>query len=257
MTPLFWLAVALGVAALAAVAWVVLRLVLRRMVEDRLAHFQSRQADRHLEEIQAMYDQMRGWRHDYHNHIQTMKAHLALGRTDQLDAYLDQLDADLDRVDMVVKTGNLAADAILNGKLSLARQQDIALHAKAYLPPQLPIGQLELSVILGNLLDNAIEACARVQPPSDRFLRLYLDVIKGRQLYLSISNACAGTRRENGRFLTSKREAGHGLGLARVDAVVKRCGGWVNRQYEPGVFATEVFLPLPEGVDGVDVPASG
>lgn len=239
----------LAAAALLAAAAFGLRALLRRMVEKQIAAFQGEMADRYLAEVQTVYRQMRGWRHDYHNHIQSMKACLAMEAYQRLETYLDQLDSDLTAVDTVLKSGNLAVDAVLNSKLTLARARNIAITAKARVPAQLPFGQVELGIILGNLLDNALEACEQVQPAEKRFLRLYLDVIRGGQLYFSLSNACGEVRRRDGQFVTRKAGDWHGLGLARVDAVVRRAGGWVNRQYEPGVFATEVFLPLPQEED--------
>lgn len=63
-----------------------------------------------------MYRQIRGWRHDYRNHIQVLKAFAAKGDMDAIRAYLDELDTDLNTVDTVVKTGNAMADAILNSQ---------------------------------------------------------------------------------------------------------------------------------------------
>lgn len=67
-----------------------------------------------------MYRQIRGWRHDYRNHIQTMKAYAAAEDWDAIRRYLDLLDEDLTTVDTVLKTGNPMTDAILNSKISLA-----------------------------------------------------------------------------------------------------------------------------------------
>src|SRR5699024_5092343 len=95
------------------------------------------------------------------NHIQVMKAHMALGQMEALSGYLDALEQELSRVDAYVKSGNLMIDAILNSKLSLARQQEISLHCTATLPERLSISDVDLYVILGNMLVNAIEACEK------------------------------------------------------------------------------------------------
>ena len=78
-----------------------------------------------------MYAKMRGWRHDYRHHIQTMKVHAAHGELNEISAYLDMLDDDLTNVETVVKTGNRMADAVLNSKLSLAAEREIKVKAKA------------------------------------------------------------------------------------------------------------------------------
>ena len=105
--------------------------------ERSAERFQQDVLTHQYEEIRTIYTNMRGWRHDYHNHLQVIKAQLALGETEQLQRYLDELEQDLDRVDSWIKSGNLMADAILNSKLSLAQQKKIAVNCKARLPETL------------------------------------------------------------------------------------------------------------------------
>ena len=215
-----------------------------RLVDRRIAAFQNDAIARHCDEVQNIYSQMRGWRHDHHNHIQAMKAYLALGQTDRLSAYLGDLDEDLRTVDTILKTGNVMMDAILNSKLSLARTKNIAVNAKAAVPENLHISEIDLCVIVGNLLDNAMEACIRLPDPSQRFLRVYIGVMK-RELYICVTNAMTGPVKRHGTtYLSTKDSLSHGFGLMRVDRIVDKYAGYVNRQHEEGVFATEIMLPL-------------
>lgn len=220
-----------------------------RLVDRRISHYQSDLLQKHCEEVENMYRQTRGWRHDYHNHIQSMKAYLAMGETDRLGEYLDRLDEDLTTVDTVVKTGNVMIDAVLNSKLSLAKNKHIAVEAKAIVPSRLDISEIELSLIIGNLMDNAMEACLRIEEESERFIRVYIDVLKG-QLYIYVMNAVNGRpvkgREENRqvRYLSNKEGRSHGFGLMRIDRAVERCKGYIDRQDEDNVFATEILLPL-------------
>lgn len=215
-----------------------------RKMERRLAAYQRDLMEKHCEEVENMYRQTRGWRHDYRNHIQTMKAYLSMGQYEELADYLDQLDEDLNQVDTVIKTGNVMVDAVLNSKISVARAKQIAVEAKATVPQQLSVAEVDLCVILGNLLDNAIEACMRISQESRRFIRIYIDVLQG-QLYLYVLNATAGElRRQGGGYLSTKTSREHGYGLMRMDRVVEKYHGYLERQDEEGVFATEVLLPL-------------
>ena len=234
-----------AVLLLAAIVWLLRRWFLS-LVDRRTLEYQSDLLEKHCEEVQNMYRQTRGWRHDYHNHIQTMKAHLAMGRLEELDQYLSELDQDLLTVDTVIKTGNVMIDAVLNSKISLARQRGIAVDAKAIVPKELDtsISEVDLSLIIGNLMDNAMEACMRVDDPGQRFIRVYIDILKG-QLYIYVMNATAGELRRVGRvYETLKNSRHHGFGLMRIDKVVDRYHGYLERENEEGVFATEVLLPL-------------
>lgn len=216
--------------------------LLGRKLNRRMAAFQDELLAKHVEEVEHVYQQMRGWRHDYHNHLQTIKAYRALGQEKELDGYLDLLEQDLTQVDTVLKSGNVKVDAILNSKLSLAKARDIQVTAKAVVPKSLSLSEVDLCVILGNLLDNAIEACLQLPDQEQRFIRVYLD-LKGDNLYLCITNAAQVVEKRNGRYISHKGE-NHGFGLFRVDRLVEKHRGYLKRADEEGAFTCEVLLPL-------------
>lgn len=221
-------------------------LILGPIIDRRIAAFQSDVLKVHCEEVENSYSQMRAWRHAYHNHIQTM---LALSDDpESLRAYLIKLDGDLTSVDTVLKTGNVMVDAILNSKLSLIRSKDIPVNAKAVVPEKLPFSEIDLCILIGNLLDNALESCCRFEDPGESFIRVYVAVMK-QQLYISVTNSVSGRPVKRGRsYPSTKRAPGHGFGLAQIDRLAEKNGGYVNRQSEEGVFATEVMLPLAPAV---------
>ncbi len=234
---LFAAAISLTGIVFAARAW------LYRFIDGRITVYQNDLLIKHYEEVQNIYRDMRGWKHDYHNHIQTMKAYRKLGENTKLDEYLDCLDNDLTRVDTLIKSGNIMVDAILNSKLSLAKDKKINVNAKAVVPLKLSISEIDLCIILGNLLDNATEACLKLINEDDRHIRVYID-IKRDQLYISVTNTSGGiVHKQIGRYLSIK-DGNHGFGLMRVDRLVDKYGGYINRRDEEGAFSTEILLPI-------------
>lgn len=219
-----------------------MNLLFGKMIDRRIAEYQNDLITKHCEEVQNIYKTMRGWRHDYHNHIQTL---LALsGDEEKVREYLLTLNDDLTQVDTVLKTGNVMVDAILNSKLSLIKSKNITVNAKATVPSELKVSEIDLCVMIGNLLDNAMEACLRQPEGEHRFIRVFIGVFKD-QLYISVSNSVSGEIKKSGRtYLSSKNSETHGFGLMRIDRLVSKYGGYVNRQNEEGAFATEVMLPL-------------
>lgn len=209
-----------------------------RLLEKRVAAYQDDLIEKHFEEVQSIYDKMRGWRHDYHNHIQALLA--LVGDDERTRDYLWKLNKDLTEVDTVVKTGNVTVDAILNSKLTLIKSKDIPVDAVAKVPDDLKISEIDLCAIIGNLLDNAIEAVLPL-PPEARFIRIYIGMLKS-QLYISVTNSTASEPRKIGEKYVSTKGEGRGVGLMRVYSIARRNGGTVNRQNESGVFATEVLL---------------
>lgn len=213
-----------------------------KQIDRRIAAYQRELIETHYQEVENMYRQTRGWRHDYRNHIQTMKAYAAQGDLEAIKKYLDMLDVDLNTVDTVVKTGNSMADAILNSKISLAKARNIPVKVDAHIPVQLKMSELDLCCIIGNLFDNAIEASMKL-PEEERLIRVYMDM-KGTQLYISFTNFTAGGKlnKVGKGFRTSKGE-GHGFGLVRIDAIVERLEGYLSRNSEEGAFTTEILIP--------------
>lgn len=213
-----------------------------RMIDRKMVEYQSDLMEKHCEEVQNIYETMRGWRHDYHNHIQTLLA--LCGDEERTREYLWKLNDDLTMVDTVIKTGNVMVDAILNSKLSLIRSKGIEVNAKAIVPKELPVSEIDLCTIVGNLLDNAMEAVLRQPEGSGQFIRIFIGVLK-ENLYISAYNSTGGEiKKYRNQYLSVKNSTAHGLGLWRVDRIVEKNQGFVNRQNEEGVFATEIMLPL-------------
>lgn len=217
-------------------------LLVHRKEEKRMGEFQDNILKKQREEVQNIYQTMRGWRHDYHNHMQMIKAYLDQNQVRETLEYLDHLEEDLDSIDIAIRTGNVSVDAILSSKVSIAAKKNITVNYKAVVPKELQVSDVHLCAIIGNLLDNAIEACEKVEE-SGRFIRIYLGVFK-EQLYISVTNATNATKRRKLHELITEKQGEHGLGLKRIDRIAAAYDGYVNRKNEPGVFATEVLLPL-------------
>jgi len=226
-------------------AGIIIYCLLKRYLNHKIEYYQSDLMDQHYTEVENIYRTMRGWRHDYHNHLQAMHTYAEMGQYEELSAYLEKLDESLYEVDRIVKTGNLMVDAILNSKLSLAREQKIKTEVSVRVPQEMKLADMDLCILIGNLLDNAIEASVAAVREEDRFLHIYMDILQS-QLYLCITNGMEGSaRKKGGRYVSRKRKGEmYGFGLLRVDNIVKKYDGFLNRQSAEGVFSTEVMLPL-------------
>ena len=213
-----------------------------KQIDKRIAAYQRELIETHYREVENMYRQIRGWRHDYRNHIQTMKVLAANGDMDAIKVYLDELDTDLNTVDTVVKTGNAMADAILNSKISLAKDRQITVQCDAHVPVRLKMSELDLCCIIGNLFDNAIEASLSL-PEDQRLIRVYMDV-KGTQLYISFTNLTSTKKLAKvGKMFKTSKGDGHGFGLVRIDNIIERLDGYLSRNSEDGAFTTEILIP--------------
>lgn len=229
------------VTAFALLAYLLYR-IYDKIYERRISAYQNKLLKNEIEEVHNIYLTMRGWRHDYHNHMQSLKAYLAMDRLEEAAEYLDELERDLDDIDLLFHTGNINADAILNSKISLAIKKGIRVDYKATVPETLAVSDIDLCAVIGNLIDNAVEACEKTEP-NEQFIRLYIGVLR-QQLYLSVSNATNELVRKFDEEYISTKRGNHGHGLKRINHIVEKYGGYINRKNEPGVFVTEIMLPL-------------
>ena len=165
----------------------VIRAIMQRQYEKALIDYQNKILSQEMDEVRSIYMTMRGWRHDYHNHMQSVKAYLAKDNITEAKEYLNRLEEDLADIRLLFDTGNLNVDAILNAKISLALENGIRCDYKAVIPKELSVSDIDLCVVIGNLIDNAVEACRTVKK-EEQFLRLYIAPLK-QQLYITVTNA--------------------------------------------------------------------
>ena len=216
---------------------------MRKKTYLKLVEYQTEQSEKHLNEVRSIHKEMRGYKHDFHHHLQALKGQLEAGEVDRALAYIEQLDNQLMNVDTLLKTGNVSLDAILSAKIAQAKAENIAVTVKANVPDALTISDLELSIIIGNLLDNAIEACRTVT--GERFIRIFISM-KGNMLYFSMLNGAGAKRKKTGSLFATHKDGVHGFGLRRAEAILEEHGGWVKYNSEDGAFTSEFLVPAVE-----------
>lgn len=216
---------------------------MRKKTYLKLAAYQAEQSARHLGEVRSIHTEMRGYKHDFHHHLQALKGQLEAGEIERALLYIDELDNKLMNVDTLLKTGNVSLDAILSAKIAQAKAEGISVTVKAVVPDTLIISDVELSIVVGNLLDNAIEACRTAN--GERFIRIYM-TIKGKMLYFSMLNSAGEKQKKKGSLFSSRKNGLHGFGLRRAETIIEEHGGWVKYNSEDGAFTSEFLVPAVE-----------
>ena len=209
----------------------------------KLVEMQEEQAKRHLEEVRSIHSEMRGYKHDFHHHLQAIRGQLEAVEIDRAIAYIDRLDETLKSMDTLLKTGNVTVDAILSTKIANAKAEGISVTVDANIPDSLTLTDLEISIIIGNLLDNAIEACRNAD--GEKFIRLSLHM-KGKMLYFYMLNSAGAKKQKLGSLFKTSKGGAHGFGLHRAETVLNEHGGWVKYNSEDGAFTSEFLVPAVE-----------
>lgn len=227
--------------------------VLDRLEEYSAAYYEKELLTRQNRAYRAEFELMRqserqisALRHDMKNHLAALREYAARGQLDKVEQYLNAFDRTLTRPGFV-HTGNPDIDSILNYKLGQAEEAGARLELDITLPEGFTADAFDLNVILGNLLDNAVEALAG---SGDKWLALSLQVDRG-VFFLRIANRYDGvtiqtTGPDGPVYRSRKRGEGHGLGLSIVRRIVERYNGQLRIDSTGSVFTVETILYLEE-----------
>lgn len=214
---------------------------MRKKTFLKIVELQTEQSKTHLDEVRSIHKEMRGYKHDFHNHLQTLKGYIEAGESERALKYIEELDYGVMNTDTLLKTGNVSVDVILSAKIAKAKSKGINVTVKANLPDNLNITDVELSIVIGNLLDNAIEACT-ASTDKEPFIRVYL-VMKSNMLYFSMLNFSGDKLKKDGSLFNSKKGGFHGFGLRRAENIIEKHGGWIKYNSEDGAFSSEFLVP--------------
>ena len=214
------------------IAALLLESALRRREKDRIA-VQMRMYRHQMEIMEQSQEQIRFLRHDMKNHLLHMNRLLLEHDTDALRDYVQETAAHLDTPQEFVRSGNRDIDSLLNYKLLTAQQLGAEIITDVKIPAEMQIPAFDLNVILGNLLDNALDA---LKVCDVRCLTVSLRYDAG-LLYILIENTCAGEPPA-----VSVKGAGHGIGLHSVRRTLERYHGELKTDYHDRLFTAAVML---------------
>lgn len=191
--------------------------------------------------LQENQETLRRFRHDWKNRLQVMNQLTEKGEWKELKQYLSRVSDKMRLGQSLSDSGNLAVDSIVNYKLSLAEERGIEIEAEISLPAKMKMDEDDMVVILGNLLDNAIEANAYVL--GEKKMKCVLKYEDG-CVMIHVENTFDRTwKKENGEYLTRKKDAAlHGIGLKSVQNTVAQYDGVMEVEIKEDWFCVDILL---------------
>lgn len=215
-------------------------------VEKELAELKSEQAkllERDYTTLNNAYAINAKLFHDFHNHIGVLRQLLIHDRTDEAVQYLDELQTPVQEMTDTVWTGDETADYLINSKAVTAGENGIEYQVQAEFPRHTNLKSADLCAILGNLLDNALEAAKQIPAPEQKFIRLTIRRIN-QMLVIKVENSFyTPPVKQDGTLKTSKAGNGlHGWGLKSAQTAAEKYDGMVQTSYEGNTFRTVATL---------------
>lgn len=199
----------------------------RSILENQMVQMQ-----REIEEIQDIYADMRGLRHDMKSHLESIAA--VVRRTsgkdmDELDDYIGKMEATVSRLDFAYRTGNPITDVIIHQKKQEAEKMDISFEADFTYPDKQQIDVYDIGIVLNNALENAIENSSKLKGKKNIRLCSYM---KGNLFFIEVENDFSGElilNSETGLPISSKGDNRlHGLGMENIQRCAKKYMGDID-----------------------------
>ncbi|MDE6203972.1 MAG: GHKL domain-containing protein, partial [Lachnospiraceae bacterium] len=229
--------------------------ILRKLVESSekeamVEIYRNRIGDmeEHMKDIERLYDGIRGMRHDMKNCIADLEILMRKEREsagdygDEIRSYLDGLCVAMDELDMKCSTGNPVTDVVISRKMRKMEEKDISFVCDFLFPEKLGISAFDISILLNNGLDNALEASEKEKQP---FIHLS-SYSKGNMFFIEIRNTFTGilkTKDGGNVFQTSKSDTSiHGLGIKNMRSCAEKYYGTLRCESRDGEFLLAVML---------------
>lgn len=219
--------------------------IITNKMKERVARaeLQNDLLEHGYEQIYKCYFDSENIFHDLKNHIIILREYIQNNDNNAAMNYLSEISVQVSRLDNSVRTGNKIIDTILDFKILEAERKNIylKLHIEA-IPPNLSIADTDLCAVVSNLLDNAIEACGKVED-SERWIQILVKHINN-ILIVKISNSSSKEpEKVSGKLITSKVDKRHhGIGLQNVRNIVDKYNGGMEYTYDSLTFSIELTM---------------
>ena len=215
----------------------------RKIEADSTALMYQLQADQY-EKMQAYLDETRRIRHDFKHTIAVLNELSQTGQYEKLQEYISNYSSEISNVQApATYCENPVVNATIHYYMDIARSYDIRTKLKVVIPKEIAISDIDLCLIFGNLLDNAITACRKAKAGS-RFIRLSADLDTPGFLYVTMVNSFSGeVYKRNGKYISTK-EKKSGIGLTSIQATTEKYQGFSNFYTENHEFISNIMLKL-------------
>lgn len=190
---------------------------------------------------------IRAIRHDMVNHIVGIYNYISDGQIDKAKGYIERLQKDLTDTRNYVNTGSIGIDSVMNYKISEALRAGIMVKTDISIPENMVMDEFDINIIMGNLMDNAIEAVSVIEEEAREPILVCIKYRSG-FLIIKVDNICIESNlryNKDGKMLSTKSDVSqHGYGLKNVrDAVIKN-DGLMDVRVDNGWFHVMVNFPI-------------
>jgi signal transduction histidine kinase len=217
----------------------------KQSVEVEFARSALSSGRAHYRKMNELYDKMRTLRHDFKYHLGAVRGMLSAGNTEEANTYLTGMEERLADADLPKYCANTVLNALVAGYAERCAGLGIAFTVKLVIPESLGVPDYDLCIILGNLLENAVEAS--LQQQEGRRIEFVTRNTQAKLLFMVKNNYAGAIRQENGALVSTKATY-RGLGLRSVEEVISQHGGHLVTEFDENTFTAYVAVNACGGV---------
>lgn len=218
------------------------------LVEENVANLKLRTENYQLlmkslqyENLKNKIDETRRIRHDLRQHITVIQSFLETDNREELKEYLKKYLDMLPSSIQIVYCEDYALNAVIVYYSDIAHENNISFTAQVQYSKSSNISEVDATVLFGNLLENAVEACIR-QPSGDKFILLKVIPEGISSIVITLDNSYNGDILKKGNTFLSSKKKGIGIGITSIQSVVEKYHGIVQFEYDNNVFRVSIFL---------------
>lgn len=234
--------------------WLIVFLAMMYMIMKTAALYQTRNALlkkqneeqyilKEYEFMKSNMETLRGWKHDMKNHLRVISGLIDNKKDEEASLYITKIFGNIDNKTILIGAANPVLDVIIANKYLNAKNAGIEFSFQIYVEEDLSLESIELTTILGNILDNAIEANLKLDAEKNRFIDIKIRTLL-RMLQISVINSCNGVYKMEGDDFISTKNTNSGLGLRQVKKALERIGGFMEVSAEKESFKVKACIPL-------------
>ena len=215
--------------------------ILSEKTDKMLMAQQNKYYEKQYELIKTSINITKSIQHDFKNHLTSLYALVKEDKKEELLDYLSEATEVIEAKQEIASTENITIDNIINFKLQNAKRDKINVTIDLKIPNELEVLSFDMTVVLGNLIDNALNAVKKLD--KDRYINIKMKYIKGR-LIITIDNSYNGilNKKEGEFFTTNIDKENHGIGLQNVKSVLEKYNGNIDFEYDNYNFHTIVSM---------------
>ncbi|MEG0179599.1 MAG: GHKL domain-containing protein [Oscillospiraceae bacterium] len=204
---------------------------------------QLEQQESYYHYIMDMHNKLRAFRHDMQNHFLCFDSLLVAGNVEEARKYITSVFSILESKAPTISTDNYMFDILLAEKMRRAQDDGIAVEYSLNIKPKLKIENFDWCIMLGNAMDNAIEACAKIENKENRKIFIKAATHKAMLNIVIKNTSVAPVAIDKNTYATTKHDKkNHGLGLKNISKTVESYGGVMKTGYENGYFTIAFLL---------------